>query len=463
MRTSPAVGSAGSGEQRAQRTSPVLYKEGGVHAFVRSTYDCAAMTIPKGLVPALVFLLVPLAIWYAYEPLSFSLLELGKVLGVIGLTMFTLSLLLSVRIPLQERIFGDIGASYTFHQNIGTLALMALALHPVFLAWSYFPISASFAASLLLPFGAWSITIGILGLYLLAACLICTYYVSLPYHIWKVVHKFLGLAFFFGALHSLFVAGTIQSILPLKIVVFLFLLLGVLAITYRALFAKLFVKRAPYVVTRVSVINDVFVDVTLAPKEQPITVKPGQFAYISYMSEHVKNEEHPFSIAGSRPDGTLRFITKNLGDFTNTLHNLHVGDDAMIEGPFGSFSIHQGGKEQCWIAGGIGITPFLAFAQALPNTHKATLVYSIKNEAECAVRADLDTITKEKPNISVVIWNSEKQGFLTANAALKGCNIATTDVFLCGPGGMVSALRSQLHALKVPNHHIHQESFSMLP
>ncbi len=421
------------------------------------------MTLPKGTLVTSLFLALPLVLWLVAEPPVASISYLGKTLGVFGFTAFTLALLLAIRIPAQEKIFGDLGASYQFHQTIGTIALMALVLHPVFLAWQYIELSFASAATFLLPIGDLSKNLGVFGLIIMAVCIICTYYVRLPYHIWKKVHQYLALAFVFSALHSVLIPGSIQAIPILQALFILFLGLGVIAIIYRVLFSKLFVHRTPYVVTRVHTVNTMFVDVTLTPKHRGFDLKPGQFAYVTYMSNGVKAEEHPFSIAGSGPDGSLRFITKNLGDFTSTLSKIVVGDEALVEGPYGSFTYGAGGKTQCWIAGGIGITPFLAFAEALPNDYRATLYYAISDEIENAVASDLADLAKRKPNLSIVVWNSREKGFLTAAAALEGFEIPSVDVFLCGPQGMVKAMRDQLFALKVPHHHIRQEKFSMLP
>lgn len=421
------------------------------------------MTLPKGLVPVSIFLAFPTILWLFAESPVMSMAYIGKILGVFGFTAFTLALMLAIRIPVQEKIFGDLGMSYTFHQKVGTVALIALLLHPLFLSWTYFQFSTESAVLFFLPIGDLAKTLGIVSLVIMTLCIIFTYYVHLPYHIWKKVHRYLGLAFLLGALHSLFILGDIQSIPLLKLVFFVFLVLGVGVIAYRVLFSKVFVHRTPYVVSSIRVVNDKFVDVTLAPKTKGISMKPGQFAYVTYMSNGVKAEEHPFSIAGARPDGSIRFVTKKLGDFTNTLPNLQIGDEAMIEGPYGSFTYGSGGKTQCWIAGGIGITPFLTFAESLPDDYDAKLVYAISDPTENAVENDLATLAEAKPNLDVVTWNSKEKGFLTATSALEGFNAGSVDVFLCGPPGMVKALRDQLFALNVPHHHIHQEKFTMLP
>ncbi len=430
---------------------------------IKSAIIPTSMRLPKGTIPVSLFLALPLALWLVAEPPVASIPYLGRILGVFGFSAFTLAILLAIRIPLQEKIFGDLGQSYRFHQTIGTLALMALVLHPLFLAWQFIEFSLKDTAIFLLPVGDLAKNLGVFSLIIMTVCIICTYYVRLPYHIWKKVHQYLALAFILGAIHGVMIGGDIQTMPLLKLLFVIFLALGVCAIVYRVLFNRLFVHRTPYVVKSVNVINEKFVDVTLTPKDRGFDIKPGQFAYITYMSNGVKAEEHPFSIAASGPNGSIRFVTKKLGDFTNTLHNLVVGDEAMVEGPYGSFTYTSGGKTQCWIAGGIGITPFLAFAESLPDDYNATLYYAISDDTENAVERDLATLAKRKPNLKIAVWNSKEKGFLTAASALTGLDPAKTDVFLCGPGGMVKAMRDQLFALNVPHHHIHQEKFSMLP
>jgi predicted ferric reductase len=423
----------------------------------------AIMTLPKGTLATTLFLALPLALWCFHQTPSLTAYALGQLLGVFGFTAFTYALLMSIRVPAQEFLFGDLGNSYRFHQTIGTASLIALLLHPIFLAWSYAAFSLNAAAQFLLPIGEAAKILGILALVVLTVCLILTYYVKLPYHIWKKTHRYLSLAFVLGAMHSLLIQGDIQQMPILKLVFVLFFALGTGAIVYRIFFNKLFVRRAEYVVANVTVVNDTFVDVILKPTAKPITVKPGQFAYVTYRGSSVKEEEHPFSIAGSNPDGTLRFVTKKLGDFTNTLPNLKVGDKASIEGPYGSFTFSRGGKTQCWIAGGIGITPFLAFAEALPMDYQATLFYAVRDASENAVPEDIARLQARKPNLTIVVWDSSTQGFLTAEKALENMPRRDVDVFLCGPQGMVGAFREQLLALNIPYHHIHQEKFSMLP
>jgi len=64
----------------------------------------------------------------------------------------------------------------------------------------------------------------------------------------------------------------------------------------------------------------------------------------------------------------MRFAIKALGDETSQLLDVvRPGMPAVIGGPFGRFSHEKGTSRQLWIAGGIGVTPFLSWLRALDN------------------------------------------------------------------------------------------------
>ena len=75
---------------------------------------------------------------------------------------------------------------------------------------------------------------------------------------------------------------------------------------------------------------------------------------------------HPYTIASApRPDGAIRFEIKALGDYTSRLPARCAGQPVEVEGP-GCFQLDaDAGAPQVWVAGGIGVTPFLAWLDTL--------------------------------------------------------------------------------------------------
>lgn len=100
---------------------------------------------------------------------------------------------------------------------------------------------------------------------------------------------------------------------------------------------------------------------TLTAQGRAIRWRPGQFAVVR-MPEARLSEPHPFTIAcAARQDGTLTLYIRALGGWTQQLPGaLREGMNVQLEGPYGRFDFRRGGRRQIWLAGGIGITPFLA-------------------------------------------------------------------------------------------------------
>ncbi len=75
---------------------------------------------------------------------------------------------------------------------------------------------------------------------------------------------------------------------------------------------------------------------------------------------------HPFTIASAPGDEDLRFTIKALGDGTTRLQDVvQPGMPAVIGGPIGRFYPTKSTHRQLWVAGGIGVTPFLSWMRDL--------------------------------------------------------------------------------------------------
>src|SRR6185436_3048157 len=98
---------------------------------------------------------------------------------------------------------------------------------------------------------------------------------------------------------------------------------------------------------------------------------------LSIRAGEISNQFHPFSITSAPAERTLRITVKAIGDYTNALRRLlDEGAEAIVEGPFGSFSnagLPQ--PRQIWAAGGIGVTPFLSMARSLGDGGPAVHFY----------------------------------------------------------------------------------------
>ena len=84
-------------------------------------------------------------------------------------------------------------------------------------------------------------------------------------------------------------------------------------------------------------------------------------------------------------DRILEVSIRSAGDFTRELHEeLQPGTPAKATGPFGGFDYRRGGQEQIWIAGGIGVTPFMSWIRSMDVSFDCNVAfyYSVAQESD---------------------------------------------------------------------------------
>ena len=130
---------------------------------------------------------------------------------------------------------------------------------------------------------------------------------------------------------------------------------------------------------------------------------------------------HPFTITSSPQERVMRFAIKALGDETSQLLDVvRPGMPAVIGGPFGRFSHDKGTSRQLWIAGGIGVTPFLSWLRALDNHPLRGRVdfFYTSASANPPYAAEIRALADRHDLVHVHFVNSSSQGHLTAERVL---------------------------------------------
>lgn len=191
----------------------------------------------------------------------------------------------------------------------------------------------------------------------------------------------------------------------------------------------------------------------------------GQFAFVSF-DEHNGDEAHPFTIASAwKNDGRLSFYVKNLGDHTSLLPaTLKAGDRATVEGPYGCFRFESDKPRQIWVAGGIGITPFLARLEEIAH-HGAPksavdLFYCARNPDETFVENLKQLAQSANATLHMLIDGRDARLDTEKLCAIvPGWKDAS--LWFCGPSGFGHALRQGLVSRGFETKHFHQELFEM--
>ena len=197
----------------------------------------------------ILFSILPIAIWIfipRIEPIFANISTLsasmGELFGLVGMVMFSLNFILSTRLHFIERLFNGLNNVYQKHNLLGQLAFILLLFHPLFLIPRY-ATALEEAASFLWISNSLARNLGIFSLMIMLLLIILTLYLRPKYNIWKITHKFFGLALFLGFLHAYLIPSYIMESFILKLYVLGFAVLGLVAFVYRTLLGDFFITK----------------------------------------------------------------------------------------------------------------------------------------------------------------------------------------------------------------------------
>ena len=210
--------------------------------------------------------------------------------------------------------------------------------------------------------------------------------------------------------------------------------------------------------------------------------KPGQFAFFRFPTQK-GDEEHPFTIASSPYDSYIHISVKNLGDFTQDLSGLRVGDEVLMDGPYGEFTyLNHDEKVHNLLVAGVGITPAMSMIRHENMTNdkrKLQLFWHIRKLDEAVFLDELITFASNNKEFTGYIMVDQlleeqiENIQIPDNLHIRKSSIEATlsilkseghppssGYYLCGPGGFMDRLMKELKQGGVNAHQIHMEKFS---
>jgi len=401
--------------------------------------------------------------FYTYSEITH---KLGQIAALVGMTMFALTFILSTRLKIIEELFGGLDKVYLAHCVLGGTALILILFHPILLVLKFIPSNIPLAAEYLLPGGYWSINFGAIALLGLIGLIFATLYANIKYNKWKFSHKFLGAVFALAVLHIFLVRGEASRDFIFEgyyIYALVVSLIGLGGFIYSSLIKRSIRKETKYHVDSIVKKKDVH-EITFSPEESPLKYKAGQFIFVKFHNRKLTNEAHPFSIASKSNAPKIKIFVKELGDFTQNLHHLRIGDKVSIEGPYGKFNKDEEDYDQIWIAGGIGITPFIGMAEDFSTkktNHRVELYYSSRDENDFIELNKFKEIEGENKHFKLIPWITRERGHLDVKKIIeKSGSLKNKKIYLCGPVEFKKSIKKELIANKVSGKNIYEEEFS---
>jgi len=379
--------------------------------------------------------------------------------GIAATALMGAAAVLSARWSWVESAFGGLDRVYAVHKWLGVWALVFASVHLVLKSGDP---SWQVAAILQLPGGATRLVrqlsfVAVMVIVLLALNR------AIPYRVWRWWHKLSGPLFLLVVLHWLSFRSPIALGSPAGVWLALVSLLGVAAAAYKLLLYPLLARHAEYRVVSVSS-NATSAYLELVPERRAIAFEPGQFAFVSFKREGLR-EPHPYTIASAGgADGRIAFMVRALGDYTARLvKELQPGVVADVYAPFGRFSRRPDGRTEIWIAGGVGITPFLAWLEDPASATQApvTLFNFITPGRELPERLDLTALAARRGVELVEVTTGPATPSFRAHFAriVAQAGPAGVQLSACGPKGLLAEVRRLMRETGVPDDALRHELF----
>ncbi len=423
-------------------------------------------------------ILLPLAVAALSRPLTDHgfIYELGRSFGLIGLALLALQFLLSARLHWVERPFG-LDLLFGYHKAMAVLAIALIALHPVLLVLG----GAGWGLLARLDL-SWRIWLGKFALLLLLIQVFASIFrpqLRLGFERWRLLHNQATVIFGLAFIHARYTGGDFQE-QAMRTLWWVMLGIAALSYGYHKLIRPSLLRRRAYRVAEVKQETHNVWTLRLQPPpgRPPFTYRPGQFHFLTLWrgQRGLPVEEHPFTISSSPAQDSFASTIKESGDFTATIGHTRPGDLVSLQGPYGRFTytLHPDHTHLVFIAGGIGITPFISMLRHMRDTQAdidILLIYANRTEADIVFRSELDQIAAGgHPRLKVthVLSHADGQWKGETGYVDRGTieRVVTDDLprrmyYVCGPPPMMTQVISALKNLGIPSHRIAYERFSL--
>lgn len=419
----------------------------------------------RGILLIAVTLTITLVVWISASPevVITSLDRARHIVAGMSLGGFVLVFLLSTRSKTITKWFNGLENVYVYHKFLAIFSVASVIVHAVLgelvtiagteglAAVNFSELINTAQAPLKL-----NTALGTLATVLFVILALTTlFYKSLKYEWWRISHRIMLVAYIIGMVHTY-----LSSEYDLLKFNALGIWMGLLVIT--SILSGLYIifvyqnrefKNNGKITAIEKLSPEVMkLEITL---DQPLTYTKGQFIFLKIFQKNIHEEPHPFSISGGV--GLKIYITiKKSGDFTeDVLNHLELGTQVKLTRPYGKMDFSKGRKQQLWIAGGIGITPFISYLDENKIDQTVEMYYSYQGQDAAIFRSFLEKYQSTHPNFSVHFTDTSIEERLNFDDYMLNNDLS---IFMCGPTQMMSSF-AKVFKEKQPNTELIYEGF----
>ena len=236
----------------------------------------------------------------------------------------------------------------------------------------------------------------------------------------------------------------------------------------------------PMRVTEVKRESDNVLSIRFVPVDgQPLPpFKAGQYVSVAVYLPGNRHQIRQYSLSDAAGKDSLRISVKRedalhpapAGEVSNWIHaNVQAGSVLQVTHPFGEFTPDTESEAPIvLLSAGVGITPMVSALNRIAMVHpgrRVIFAHAARDARHHPLQGDVAAAQASMPNLHVAIFHEDAGGAANVLAGrmdiarLPAWDLATTDVWLCGPLKFMQAQWLALLNAGVPAERLHREVF----
>lgn len=396
--------------------------------------------------------------------------------GLIALALLLLALIPPLRLTWLERVVADLPRAMRAHHFLGSAFVATAAIHAVFATSPYFSGSGSLAEALTLYFDPSDVLTfsGAFSFCALFIAFLSSAWRNFPRATWLRVHHVSLFGFILAAGHAglswrRVIAPPFVPLDYLRVALGGGIILASVGLVAHFLCPEVLGTHLTFTVVERKWLAAGVVELTLRADRGREDWQGGEFGYFRFDCVGpcgVTKERHPFTVIEVFGEDGIRIAVKALGDDTLKLQSIALGTRGKVTGPYGSLRhLLPSRRPQLWIAGGLGLMPFLGLARRVGldgiASNRIDLIYLFRTEDAAGYLEELRRLGASQRGFHfhpIATSLSHEPGIEEIERLVP--DFRMREIALAGPSPMIKYWTRILLSNGVEGRRIHTEDFA---
>jgi len=396
--------------------------------------------------------------------------SVSRICALVGTYFAIVGVFLVARIPWVERGVGH-DRLVTWHRKLGPYSLFLVGFHVLFIligfgGQDHVPLYVELWRLMHTFSWMWPALAGFVLMIMAGVTSYKKARAKMSYETWWIIHVYTYVAIAASFMHQV-LNGQMFIGHPLNRAYWtaLYIFMGASIVIWRLGIPTVRSMRHNLKVDKIVVEGPGVVSVIMRGRNlHKLAAEGGQFFGWRFFARGHFLMSHPYSLSAAPTEHFLRITVKDLGDHSRSLALLKRNTRVFVEGPYGAFTAGRATRPHIvLIGGGVGITPVRALMDEFKDGVEIDLIYRASKEEDLVLREELDYLAYNSGGtIRVHYLVGSRKNHPMDSRSLKALvpRFADCDIYICGPGPLVDAVRASAQDLGVPKNRFHDEAFA---